>query len=156
MTMVPPPPPPGYQPGAGAPVPRGGVFAMSEVLPLISAASRRLDDLRDEREQKRTQASEAKALARKLRADLIIRLRVWGSPETGNVPIKTSAERQEWADADPEVQQAELDADLAQTVAMAAGDAHADAQRYFDTLQTMLATERDQLRMDMQGHGGGA
>jgi len=132
-------------------LPGGGVFAVSEVLPIMAAASRELEQRRQERKRLRDEAAEAKALARKTRANLIVHLRVWGNEGTGGIPIKTSAERQEWADADPEVQRTELAADLAQTAAINAGDALEDAQAYFSSLSTMLATERDSMKAERAG-----
>ena len=73
-------------------------------------------DARAEWQRLRIEANNAKAVAKQTRANLVVRLRVFGNDGTGGIPIKTSAERLEWADADPEVQQAELNADLAQTV----------------------------------------
>lgn len=145
------PPPPGSSPGGGGLVPQGGVFAVSEVLPIIIQARREVDRLRGERREARERAAQAKAKARKTRADLIVTLRVWGNGETSGIPMKTSAERQEWADASPEVQQAELEADLAQTLAINAGDAYADAQAHFATLQTLAGMERDQFRAERAG-----
>lgn len=137
---------PGTQPGPL--VPRGGSFAVSEVLPLIAAASHQLNTLREERHAARERAAEAKANARRIRANLIVNLRVWGIEVEGIPPIKTSAERNEWADADANVQQAELEADLAQAAAINAGDALDDAQSYFETLRSMLAIERDDLNTE--------
>jgi len=108
-------------------------------------------DLVDERTENRL---EAKAKARKVRADLIVYLRVWGTEETGGLPIKTSAERNEWADADADVQQAELEADLAQTVQMSSRAAWEEAQAYFGTLQTMLGMERDEFKFERGGPRG--
>lgn len=138
--------PPGNMPGR--PLPSGGAFATSEVLPLMAEASRRLNDTRDERKRLRDAAAEAKALAKKTRADLIVNLRVWGLEDLGIAPIKTSAERQEWADADADVQAAELAADLAQTAAMNAGDALDHAEEYFRSLAGMLAIERDEMKFE--------
>ena len=151
MTMDAPTPPPGMPTLPGGGVPHGGVFAVSEVLPVIVQARQHLDTLRTERREARERAAQAKAHARKVRANLIVHLRVWGNDGTSGLPIKTSAERQEWADADPEVQQAELDADLAQTLAIAAGDALTDAQAYFATLQTLAGMERDSFRAERAG-----
>lgn len=147
-------PPPGYPGGAiqQAPtaqmqmqMPQRGVFAMSETLPIIQNHLAAMNTARDEWLRLRVAANEAKAHAKQTRANLIVRLRVFGNDGTGGIPIKTSAERNEWADADPGVQQAELDADLAQTVQMAAREAYDDAQAAFDTLRSMLGMERDDL-----------
>ena len=80
-------------------------------------------------------------------------LRVWGNEGSDGLPIKTSVERNEWADADANVQQAELDADLAQTLAMVAASAWQEANAYFGTLQTMLGMERDQFKFERGEHG---
>lgn len=150
--MMPHQPPPGMPPMPGGGLPRGGVFAVSEVLPIMAAASRQLEHLRAERKRLRDEAAEARALARKTRANLIVELRVWGNEGSSGLPITTSVERNEWADADPDVQRTELAADLAQTAAMNAGDALTDAQAYFSSLSTMLATERDSMRAERSGH----
>lgn len=139
------PPPGGQLPGG---LPRSGAFATSEVLPLMTEASHKLTELRDERKRLRDLAAQAKALAKKTRADLIVELRVFGNAETGGYEIKTSAERNEWADADADVQATELAADLAQTAAMNAADALEDAQSYFASLQGMLAIERDEMKAE--------
>ena len=144
-------PPPGAQRPGGL-VPQRGAFAMSEVLPIIQQASTEMRARREAWLEAREARDRAKALAKKTRADCIINLRVWGTEETGGVPIKTSAERNEWADADAEVQQAELEADLAQTVAMAAHAAWQEASAYFGTLQTMLGMERDEFKHERGEH----
>lgn len=141
---------PGIQPGV-VPVPQGGVFAISEVLPLIQRAAADLADKRQAWVDARNDKDEAHAKARKARADLMVTLRILGNDETG-VPIKTNAERNEWADADPTVQAAELDRDVAQTKAMAAYEAYQDAQASFSLLQSYLGMERDSLRSER--HGG--
>lgn len=135
------------RPPGGPGVPQGGAFAVSEVLPLLRAARDKMDAARTAWEVARTTANEAKAHARKTRADLIVRLRVYGNDDVG-VPIRTSAERNEWADADADVQQTELAADLAQTVAMAARAAFDTAVEEFGILRTMLGMERDQFKAD--------
>lgn len=157
-------PPAPHGPGALAPhgapappaqqqvrLPQQGAFAISEVLPIMQHHAAELRRLRDERKRLRDAAAQAKANARRVRANLVAYLRTFGNDVTG-APIKTSAERQEWADADAEVQQAELDADLAQAAAINAGDALADQQAIFATLQTMLGVERDVLKAER--HGG--
>lgn len=148
-------PPPGFPgteiqqaPAAQMQMPRRGVFAMSETLPIIQKHLALMDDARAEWQRLRIEANNAKAVAKQTRANLVVRLRVFGNDGTGGIPIKTSAERQEWADADPEVQQAELNADLAQTVQMAAREAYDDAQAAFDTLRSMLGMERDDLKRE--------
>jgi len=149
--------PPGFpRPGGTVPTgttPRGGVFAISEVVPIVQQAAGEMRRLREEWVQLRNARDEAKAHAKKVRADLIVTLRVWGNDENGGMPMKTSVERNEWADADANVQQAELEADLAQTAAMNAHAAWSEAQAYFQTLQSMLGMERDQLKWE---RGGGA
>lgn len=146
--------PPGHPQGApgGVPLPQRGVFATSEVLPLLRQAADRMNELGAEWKRLREAADAAKAEAKRKRANLIVELRTWGNDVTGQ-PIKTSAERQEWADADGDVQQAELEADLAQTVQMTAREAYHDAQGYFDVLRSMLAVERDEMKREY--HGGG-
>lgn len=138
-------------------MPRHGAFAVSEVLPLISARARNLEHLQAEAYQLRIAADEAKAEAKRVRASFISRLRVWGIQVDGYdiPPIKTSAERQEWANADPDVQQAELDADLAQSAKMNAQAAYELAKAEFDTLNGMLAIERDELKRAYEGRGQG-
>ena len=148
--------PPGYQPGGpGGPLqgamPQRGVFATSEVLPLLAEASRRMDELAANWKRLRTEANEKTPYAKKVRADLTVSLRTWGNDVTGQ-PIKTSAERNEWANADADVQQAELEAELAQTVQMHAREVYNDAQSYYETLRQMSAIERDEQRRE---HGGG-
>lgn len=145
------PPPPGFdQSPGGVALPQRGVFATSEIVPLIQQASMRMRELGDEWAALREAADVAKGRAKKTRADLIVSLRTWGNDVTGQ-PIKTSAERNEWADADADVQQAELEADLAQTVQMVAREAYHDAQGYFETLRQMLSVERDEWKRE---HGG--
>lgn len=141
---------PGIQPGA-APVPQGGVFAISEVMPYIQRAAADLATKRSAWQDARAEKDEAHALARKTRADLMVTLRILGNDETG-VPIKTNAERNEWADADPAVQAAELARDVAQSKAMGAYEAYQDAQASFALLQSYLGMERDSLRVER--HGG--
>lgn len=145
------PPPPGASAPGGVALPQRGVFATSEIVPMLQYASTQMREKGAEWKRLREAANEAKAHAKKVRANLIVDLRTWGNEVTGQ-PIKTSAERQEWADADADVQQAELDADLAQTVQMAAYEAYQDAQGYFETLRNMLSIERDEMKRE---HGGG-
>lgn len=139
------------QPAPPVPLPHQGAFAISEVLPIMQHHAAELRRLRGERKRLRDEAAVAKANARRVRANLVAYLRTFGNDVTG-APIKTSAERQEWADADADVQQAELDADLAQAAAINAGDALADQQAIFATLQTMLGVERDMMKAER--HGG--
>jgi hypothetical protein len=148
-----PPGHPSHQGGApgGVPLPQRGVFATSEVLPLLHQASARMNELGADWKRLREEANEKAAAAKRIRANLIVELRTWGNDVTGQ-PIKTSAERQEWADADADVQQAELEADLAQTVQMHAREVYHDAQGYFDVLRQMLAVERDEQKRE---YGGG-
>lgn len=141
---------PGIQPGA-APVPQGGVFAISEVMPFIQRAAAELADKREAWKGARDAKDAAHARARKVRADLMVTLRILGNDATG-APIRTAVERNEWADADPTVQQAELDRDVAQTAAMASYEAYQDAQASFSLLQSYLGMERDSLRSER--HGG--
>ena len=54
----------------------------------------------------------------------------------------------EWADADAAVQSAELAADLAQTVQMAAREVYHDAQGYYETLRQMASVERDEWKRE--------
>lgn len=140
---------PGNAPGV-VPVPQGGVFAISEVMPYIQRAARDLADKRETWKAARDAKDVAHARARKVRADLMVTLRILGNVETGK-PITTAVERNEWADADPEVQQAELDRDVAQTTAMASFEAYQDAQASFSLLQSFLGMERDSLRSERAG-----
>ena len=149
MSMTPMPPPGAHAAPGGVPV--GGVFAISEVLPLMRDASRQLDAARIRWRDARDAAAQAKADAKRTRANLIVQLRVWGNEGTGGLPIKTSAERQEWADADQAVQQSELAADLAQTNAMNERAVLDAAEEHFRALTGMLAIERDQLKRDADG-----
>lgn len=145
MTMVPPVPPPGAPP----PMPTRGAFAVSEVVPLISQASNAKAAAHAAYVTAAQRAADTKAAARKVRADLIVRLRAFGNDTTG-VAIKTSAERNEWADADPTVQQAELEADLALEAKRSARMAWEDADAQFQVLRTMLGMERDENAMHAQ------
>lgn len=138
---------PGTQPGA---LPRSGSFAMSEVLPLIQRASRELTELRNEWRRLRDAAAQAKADAKRIRAGLMVRLRVFGNDDTNGAPMKTAVERGEWADADSNVQNAELAADLAQSASMDARAALDHAEEYFGTLRSMLGIERDDLQGQRQ------
>lgn len=140
-------PPPGQDILAGGSLPQRGVFATSEVLPMISAAAARMSEAGANWRELREEADRKRDHAKRVRANLIVSLRTWGNDVTGQ-PIKTSAERQEWANADADVQQAELEADLAQTVQMAAREAYNDAQGAFDILRSMLAIERDENRAE--------
>lgn len=151
--------PPGHpssQRGApgGVALPQRGVFATSEVLPLLREAAERMHELGTDWKRLREEADAKKARAKRLRANVIVELRTWGNDITGQ-PVKTSAERNEWADADGEVQQAELEADLAQTVQMHAREVYSDAQGYFDVLRQMLAVERDEQKREYGGGQGG-
>lgn len=129
-------------------MPQRGAFALSETVPLIREWADKMHQSRRAWENARLDANAKKARAKKVRADLIVRLRVFGHENTGGVAIKTSAERNEWADADGDVQQAELDADLAQTVQMSAREAYEETARVFDTLRSMLAVERDDMKRE--------
>lgn len=149
MSMVPsgPPAPPS--------LPGGGVFAASEVVPLLAAAKREVDSRIAEWQRLREDANEKKARAKKVRADYLVSLRVWGILETGGIPIKTAVERNEWADANPDIQQAELEADLAQTVQMAAKESLDIAASHYETLRQALAVERDDLKRGWNGDPSG-
>lgn len=138
---------PGIQPGA---LPRSGSFASSEVLPLIQQASHRLSELRREWRELRDQAARDKAEAKRIRAGLMVRLRVFGNEQTSGHPMKTAVERNEWADAEPAVQDSELAADLAQAASMDARAALDHAEEYFGTLRSMLGIERDDLQGQRQ------
>jgi hypothetical protein len=152
-------PPPGSalaQPGGGpvgeqVTLPSGGVFAQSEVMRTIREARNEMWQRKEAWLELRTAKDHAKAKAKKTRADLMVRLRVFGNDATDGVPMKTAVERNEWADADADVQRAELEADLAQTVAMASYEAYQDAQALFATLQTVLGIERDDIRSTRAG-----
>jgi len=143
-------PPPGASTPGGVALPQRGVFATSEIIPMLQQASRVMHELGADWRRLREEADEKKAAAKRVRANLIVDLRTWGNEVTGQ-PIKTSAERNEWADADANVQQAELEADLAQTVQMAAREAYKDAQGYFETLRNLMSIERDEMKRE---HGG--
>lgn len=144
-------PPPGFPEGRGMAVPQRGAFALSEAWPMIQQASAAMEEARQEWVRLRIEADEKKAHASKLRADFMIRIRVFGNPETGQVPIKTDVERRMWANADPDIQQAELEADLAQTVQMAAREAYDDRQAQFDALRSALSMERDLMSREWNG-----
>lgn len=147
-------PPPGASTPGGVALPQRGVFATSEIIPMLQQASQVMHELGADWRRLREEADEKKATAKRVRANLIVDLRTWGNEVTGQ-PIKTSAERNEWADADANVQQAELDADLAQTVQMAAREAYKDAQGYFETLRNLMSIERDEMKREHGGHGPG-
>lgn len=132
-------------------IPQRGAFATSEVLPLIQQASLAVDEARQEWTKLREAANRAEAHAKKTRADFLIKLRVFGNVELGGIPIKTSAERNEWANADSDVQQAELEAALAQTVQMSAKEAHELAQSKFDALRSALSMEKDMMSREWNG-----
>lgn len=152
-------PPPGYpsqggqveQQPQGMRVPQGGAFALSETMPMIQQAAALMEEARQEWLKLRTEADQKKAHAKKVRADLIVQLRVFGNEMTGDRPIKTSAERNEWANADGDVQQAELEADLAQTVQMAARESYDDKQGQFDALRSALSMEKEMLSREYSG-----
>lgn len=137
--------------GATMILPTRGSFAASEVLPMIQRAAVEMRARGDEWRNLRQEADEKRAKAKNLRANLVLTLRIWGAEDTGNIPIKTSAERQEWASGDAGVQDAELAADIAQTVQMAARESYNDAQSFFSTLQSLQAIERDDLRREYVG-----
>lgn len=151
------PPPPGSALSReGGPVPTvtlptGGVFAQSEVMVSIRQAAQEMQRTRAEWIERRSAKDHAKAHARKTRADLMVRLRVFGNEATDDAPMRTAVERNEWADADADVQRAELDMDLAQSLAMTAYEAYQDAQALFGTLQGILGIERDDLKMTRRG-----
>ena len=138
-------------PGTPPPMPSGGVFGVSEVVPIITATHAEAEQLRVEWGRLRTAADEAKAEAKRVRANLIVALRVFGNDGTDGVPIKTSAERNEWADADPSVQAAELAADLAATTAANGREAYQLARSRFDMLRTALGMERDSFGAERSG-----
>lgn len=139
----------------GLPLPQQGVFATSEILPMLAQATRRLSQLSEDWKAARENANRLEALAKKVRADTMIELRVFGSERTGSIPIKTAAERNEWADADERVQQARLEADLAQTVQMHAREVYHDAQGYYSTLQQLASVERDEWKREHGAQTGG-
>ena len=146
-------PPPGFPgqqqaPGVIANLPTRGAFAMSETLPLVQEWAQKMNRARDAWEAARIAANEARAEAKKIRANEVIKLRVFGNDGTGGIQIKSSAERNEWADADPDVQRAELDADLKQTIQMVAKEAYEEAARVFDTIRSMMAVEREDMNRE--------
>lgn len=153
-------PPPGFPgqgvEGRGMSVPQRGAFAISEAWPMIQQAAARMEDARAEWLKLRREADEKKANAKKVRADLIVQLRVFGNDATGGQAIKTSAERNEWANADGDVQHAELEADLAQTVQMAAREAYDDLQGQFDALRSALSMEKEMMSREYGGPHAGA
>lgn len=132
-------------------MPSGGVFAVSEVVPQIIAAHAEAERLRAEWAEARRRQDDAVANAKRTRANLIVRLRVFGNEGTNGLPIKTSAERNEWADADVDVQQAELDADLAKSLAQTTREAYNLARSQFDMLRTALGMERDSFGAERSG-----
>lgn len=142
---------PGPTSGATIVLPTRGSFAASEVLPMIQRAAAEMHARGGEWRRLREEADQKRAEAKRIRAGMILTLRVWGAEQTGNIPIKTSAERVEWANGDPAVQQADLEADLAQTVSMYARENYNDAQSFFNTLQSLQAIERDDLRREYVG-----
>lgn len=113
---------------------------------MIRSASAELVARRESWKELRDAAAEAKARAKKLRADYLVSLRVWGTLETGSVEIRTAVERNEWADANPDIQEAELAADLAQSASMDARAALDHAEEYYKALTQLLAIERDDLK----------
>lgn len=131
-------------------LPQRGSFSISETLPMLQEWRVKMDEARKVWEIARNEANEKKALAKKTRADLIIKLRVLGNESTGNIAIKTSAERNEWADADPDVQATELAADLAQTTQMVAREAYEEVTKIFETVRSLLTVEREDLK---RGYG---
>lgn len=131
---------------AHPPLPQRGAFAASEVLPLIRSASAVLESRRIAWRELRDAAAEAKSAAKKIRADYLVSLRVWGTLETGSVEIRTAVERNEWADANPDIQNAELAADLAQSASMDARAALDHAEEHYKQLSGLLAIERDDLK----------
>jgi len=125
-------------------LPQRGVFGVSEVLPLMRNASHELTRLQREWRQARDDAAHSKAFAKKTRANLLVTLRVFGNDETSGLPMKTSVERNEWCEADADVQSAELAADLAQSHSMDCRATLDHAEEYFGSLRSMLAIERDE------------
>lgn len=141
-------PPPGFpapqgQPAALVNLPQRGAFAMSETLPLVQEWATKMHAARTEWERLRIAENEAKAEAKRVRANLMITLRVFGNEATGGIQMKHATERNEWADADANVQAAELAAALAQTAQMVAKEAYEEAARVFDTIRSMMAVERE-------------
>lgn len=141
---------PGTRPGPPPAMPGGGVFAVSEVVPIIVDAHAEAERLRAAWGELREAADRARAESKRVRANLIVRLRVFGNDDVAE-PIKTSAERQEWASADPGVQRAELAADLADTAAANAREAYQLARSRFDMLRTALGMERDSFGAERSG-----
>lgn len=139
------------QQARGMNIPQRGAFALSEVLPQIQQAAALMDEARDEWTRLREGANRAEAHAKKTRADFLVKLRVFGNDALGGLPIKTAAERKEWADADSEVQQAELEADLAQTVQMSAKEAYESAKGKFDAMRSALSMEKEMMSREWSG-----
>lgn len=123
---------------------------MSETVPLIQQYAARMEDARQHWHDARIEANEKKADAVRIRAQLMIKLRIWGNPETGSVPIKTNVELKMWADADADVLRAELESDIAQTNQMHAKEAYEEVCKMFDTLQSLMGMERDDMK---RGYG---
>lgn len=135
----------------GMNIPQRGAFALSEVLPQLQQASALMDEARAEWTSRREEANRAEAHSKKTRADFLIKLRVFGNDALGGIPIKTAAERKEWADADSAVQQAELEADLAQTVQMSAKEAYESAKSKFEALRSALSMEKELMSREWSG-----
>jgi len=128
-------------------LPTQGQFAVSQVLPLMRQTITECDARRAEWRRLADLAAEAKAQAKKIRADTMIQLRLFGAPAGGG-PIKTNAERNEWADGNLDVQAAEQAADLAAVEARAARESYEDAQRFYTSLMTLAAMERDEWKRE--------
>lgn len=124
--------------------PTRGAFATSEVLPELGRIVAERNRLQREWLAAKTEAVNKAAEAKRLRANLIVNLRVWGTELTGGVAIKTSAERQEWADADADWQQLDLEASLAAAVATATRMAYDTADEHMQALRSALGMERDE------------
>lgn len=132
---------PGQTPGA---YPSRGAFAASEVLPELAKVVAERNRLQAEWLQAKREAVNKGAEAKVIRANIIVNLRVWGTELTGGVPIKTSAERQEWANADSDWQRLDLEADLAAAVATATRMAYDTADEHMQALRSALGMERDE------------
>lgn len=86
--------------------------ALSTVLPRLQYVVAQRKELEDDYERVAREAAEANAEHKRVRANLITTLRVFGNTSTGGEAIRTSSERNEWADSDSDVQRLQLAADL--------------------------------------------
>lgn len=127
-----------------------GPLGVSTTLPMLKTVVEERRLLEAEFLDLASQAARARSLHKSTRANLITTLRVFGNEGTGGMAIKTSAERNEWADADADVQAAELAADLLDERKRAAKMAWDTLDHAMRALNSAFVMERAELEQNRQ------